>query len=98
MTARERRRVVEHLRSRNVSERRACRIVGFSRSAAWRPLKGCKDEALRNRLKTLAERHTHLWRYLTHLLYVPSDKMFDQFFFFREYGPGWYLEGMTPLA
>ena len=57
MTARERRRVVEHLRSRNVSERRACRIVGFSRSAAWRPLKGCKDEALRNRLKTLAERY-----------------------------------------
>ena len=32
-------------------------IVGFSRSAAWRPLKGCKDEALRNRLKTLSERY-----------------------------------------
>ncbi len=57
MTARQRRRVVEHLKSRNVSEYRACRIVGFSRSAVWRPLKGRDDEALRSRLKALAERY-----------------------------------------
>ena len=57
VTARQRRRVVEHLKSRRVSERRACRLVGFSRSAAWRPLKGRDDGALRSRLKALAEQY-----------------------------------------
>jgi putative transposase len=55
VTASQRRRAVEHLKSRRVSERRACRLTGFSRSAAWRPLKGCQDEPLRARLKKLAE-------------------------------------------
>ena len=57
MTARQRRRAVEHLKSRNVSERRACRVVGFSRSAIWRPLQERDDAVLRDRLKTLAERY-----------------------------------------
>ncbi len=55
VTATQRRRAVEHLKSRRVSERRACRLTGFSRSAAWRPLKGCNDARLRSRLKKLAE-------------------------------------------
>ncbi len=55
MTAAQRRRAVEHLKSRRVSERRACRLTGFSRSAAWYRLKGREDSALRNRLKTLAQ-------------------------------------------
>jgi len=57
VTAGERRRAVDHLKSRQVSERRACRLVGFSRSAAWRPLEGRNDDALRARLKLLAERY-----------------------------------------
>jgi putative transposase len=35
VTATQRRRAVEHLKNRRISERRACRLVGFSRSAAW---------------------------------------------------------------
>jgi putative transposase len=57
VTATQRRRAVEHLKSRRVSERRACRLAGFSRSAAWRPLQGRNDARLRSRLKTLAERY-----------------------------------------
>lgn len=57
VTATHRRRAVEHLKNRRVSERRACRLVGFSRSAAWRALKGRDDERLRARLKTLAEQY-----------------------------------------
>ncbi len=57
VTARQRRRAVEHLKSRNVSERRACRLAGFSRSAAWRPLKGYNDATLRQRLTALAEQY-----------------------------------------
>jgi len=57
VTARQRRRVVEHLKSRNVSERRACRLVGFSRSAIWRPLQGYGDAPLRAELKSLAEQY-----------------------------------------
>ena len=57
VTATQRRRAVEHLKSRRVSERRACRLAQFPRSAAWRPLKGRQDEALRTRLKQLAERY-----------------------------------------
>jgi len=55
VTARQRRRAVEHLKSRNVSERRACRVIGFSRSAAWRLLQGRDDDTLRDKLKDLAE-------------------------------------------
>ena len=57
VTARQRRRAVELLKSRQVSERRACRVLGFSRSAAWRPLQGRNDDDLRVQLKTLAERY-----------------------------------------
>jgi putative transposase len=53
----QRRRAVEHLKSHAISERRACRLVRFSRSAAWRPLKGPDDSELRARLKTLAEKY-----------------------------------------
>lgn len=57
MTAAQRRRAVDHLKNRRFSERRACRLVGFSRSASWRPLKERNDEPLRSRLKQLAERY-----------------------------------------
>lgn len=57
MTAKQRRQAVDHLKSRQVSERRACRVVGFSRSAAWRELKGRDDQVLRSRLKGLAEQY-----------------------------------------
>ena len=57
VTATQRRRAVEHLKSRRFSERRACRLVGFSRSAAWYRQKGRNDAALRKRLRALAERY-----------------------------------------
>lgn len=57
VTAAQRRRAVDHLKSRRISERRACRLIGFSRSAAWYRLKGRDDAALRARLKTLAEQY-----------------------------------------
>ena len=57
VTARHRRRVVEHLKAGCVSERRACRLVGISRVAIWKPLKGRNDAELRVRLKQLAERY-----------------------------------------
>jgi putative transposase len=57
VTATQRRRAVEHLKSRRVSERRACRITGFSRSAAWSTLKGRNDDSLRARLIELAEQY-----------------------------------------
>lgn len=57
VTAALRRRAVDHLKSRRVSERRACRLVGFSRSAAWSRLKGRNDGPLRSRLKALAEQY-----------------------------------------
>ena len=57
MTAAQRRRAVDHLKSRRFSERRACRLVGFSRSAAWYRLKGRDDDALRTQLRALAERY-----------------------------------------
>lgn len=57
VTARQRRNVIEHLKAHRISERRACRLVGFSRAAIWRPLRGRGDDALRTRLKQLAERY-----------------------------------------
>ena len=57
VTATQRRRAVDHLKSRRVSERRACRLTGFSRSVAWRPLQGRNDARLRSRLKALAEQY-----------------------------------------
>ena len=57
VTATQRRRAVDHLKSRRISERRACRLTGFSRSAAWRPLRGRNDDVLRARLKSLAEQY-----------------------------------------
>lgn len=53
----QRRRAVEHLRLHHVSERRACRLVRFSRSSAWRRPKGRDDGGLRARLRTLAEQY-----------------------------------------
>lgn len=57
VTAAQRRRAVDHLKSRRVSERRACRLVGFSRSAAWSRLTRRDDADLRARLKALAEQY-----------------------------------------
>lgn len=57
VTAAQRRRAVDHLKRRRFSERRACRVVGFSRSAAWYQPKGRDDAGLRQRLATLAERY-----------------------------------------
>ena len=52
-----RRRAVEYLKNRRVSERRACRVIGVSRSVAWYKPKGRNDEVLREELKRLAERY-----------------------------------------
>lgn len=57
VTAAQRRRAVNHLTSRRVSQRRACRLAHFSRSAAWYRPRGRDDQALRQRLRTLAERY-----------------------------------------
>src|SRR6056297_1475983 len=57
VTASQRRQAVEHLKNRRVSERRACRLVGFSGSAAWYRPKGRNDGSLRARLKALAEQY-----------------------------------------
>lgn len=57
MTASQRRQAVDHLKDRRISERRACRLTGFSRSSACYPLKGSNDMALRSRLKELAEQY-----------------------------------------
>lgn len=57
VTAAQRRRAVEHLKDRRFSERRACRLVGLSRSVAWYRLKGRDDAALREQLKGLAEQY-----------------------------------------
>lgn len=56
VTPAQRRRAVEHLvRSRMSSERRACQLVGLSRSVAQYRLVGRDDVVLRTRLKALAE-------------------------------------------
>jgi len=57
VTAAQRRRAVDHLKRRRVSERRACRLTGFSRSAAWYQPNGRDDGELRAHLRTLAERY-----------------------------------------
>lgn len=57
VTATQRRRAVDHLESRRISERRACRLTRFSRSAVWRPLQGRNVARLRSRLKRLAEQY-----------------------------------------
>jgi putative transposase len=53
----QRRRAVEHLKSHQFSQRRVCRVVEFSRSAAWRRPQGHNDGQLRARLKALAEQY-----------------------------------------
>ena len=58
------RRDVEYLKSHQISQRRACRLVQFSRSLAWRRLKGRIDGELRSRLKALAEQYPK-YGYLT---------------------------------
>jgi len=57
VTPAQRRRAVEHLISRRFSQRRACRVVGFSRSAAWYEPRGRDDQSLLQGLKDLAERY-----------------------------------------
>lgn len=57
MTRSQRRRAVEFLKQRGISERRACRVIGFSRSSAWSKPKGRGDSDLRRQLKRLAERY-----------------------------------------
>lgn len=57
VTAAQRRRAVDHLKNRRISGRRACRLVGLSRSTAWSRLKGRDDAALRARLKALAAQY-----------------------------------------
>ena len=66
VTAAQRRRAVEHLKDQSVSQRRACRLAGFSRSAIWRPLMGRDDGALRSRLKALAEQFPRYGHPLLH--------------------------------
>ena len=53
--AAQRRRAVEHLKSRRVSERRACRLTGLSRASAWYRPRGQGEE--RARLRALDERY-----------------------------------------
>ena len=60
VTAAQRRRAVEHLKSRRFRERCACQFVGFSRSAARYRLKAHHDTKLRVRLKALAEQYPPL--------------------------------------
>lgn len=43
-------------KSGHVSERRLCRVIGFSRSVACRPLRAYADAMLLSERKTLAER------------------------------------------
>lgn len=59
MTARQLRRVVEHLKSRQTSERRACWVIGFSRSAIWRTLQGRDDGPLRTEGLVVNHKPTH---------------------------------------
>jgi putative transposase len=53
----QRRRAVDHLKSRRYSERCACRLVGLSRSVAQYRLIGRDDAVRRQNLKALAERY-----------------------------------------
>lgn len=58
VTATQRRRAVHHLTSRRLSsERRACRLIGLSRSVARYESVARDDVALRARLKALAEQY-----------------------------------------
>ena len=57
MTAAQRRRAVDPLKIRRYSERRACRLVGLSRSVAQYRLLGRDDAGLRAQLKALAEQY-----------------------------------------
>ena len=57
MTGSQRRRAVEFPKQRGISERRAYRVIGFSRSSAWARPTGRGDTDLRRQLKRLAERY-----------------------------------------
>jgi len=57
VTPAERRRAVDHLKNCRFSERRACRLVGLSRSVAQYQLQAANDEPLRGQLKVLAEQY-----------------------------------------
>jgi putative transposase len=74
----QRRRAVDHLKSHHVSERRACRLVSFSRSAAWRPYKGRNDSDLRARLKELAERYPKYGYPTLHDMLVLEERVINR--------------------
>jgi len=57
VTPAERRRAVDHLKDCRFSERRACRLVGLSRSVAQYQLQAVNDGPLRGQLKLLAEQY-----------------------------------------
>lgn len=57
VTPAQRRRAVDHLKSRRFSERRSCRLVGLGRSVAQYRLRPPDDGPLRAELRALAERY-----------------------------------------
>ena len=57
LTRSQRRRAAEYLKAQNVSERRACRIIGFSRSSELVKPKGGGDDGLRRQLQKPAEQY-----------------------------------------
>jgi putative transposase len=78
VTAAQRRRAVNHLTSRRVSERRACRLARFSRSAAWYPPKGRDDAPLRQRLRELAERYPRYGYPTLHALLAAEGRVINR--------------------
>ena len=77
VTAAQRRRAVDHLTSRRVSQRRACRLAQFSRSAAWYRPRGRDDEALRQHLRALAERYPRYGYPTLHALLVAEGRVIN---------------------
>lgn len=90
MTAAQRRRAVDHLTSRRVSQRRACRLARFSRSAAWYRPRGRDDKALRQRLRALAERYPRYGYPTLHALLAAEGRVINRkrtYRLYREEGP-----------
>lgn len=77
VTAAQRRRAVDHLTSRRVSQRRACRLARFSRSAAWYRPQGRNDGALRRRLRALAERYPRYGYPTLHALLAAEGRVIN---------------------
>ena len=86
VTVAQRRAAVNHLTDRRVSQRRSCRLVGFSCAVAWYRLKGCDDADLRDRLKVLAERYPR-YGYLTlHEMLKRKGRVINRKRTYRIYG------------